>query len=146
MCLGREGRVDTVRVADRIRSRPWMPQGGGVRFALPLPSRPANCKTKPSSQHITLPAMPKKNRKTADSQSSQCRVCKSHTTRGETLMSLQHSPYLTPSASGGPRVLTRPQRRRQQETEGPSRPSDSFVANSATSVGQEGSFAVFDEV
>jgi len=61
-------------------------------------------------------------------------------------MSFQHSPYPTPSASGGSSVLTGAQRRRQQETEGPPRPSEPFVANSAASVGQEGSSAVFEEV
>jgi len=46
--------------------------------SLPLPS-PTNCKTKPSPQRIT-PAMPKKSRKTADSQSSHRRVCEFHST------------------------------------------------------------------
>ena len=62
-------------------------------------------------------------------------------------MSFQHSPYPTPSASGGPSVLTRSQRRRrQQEAEGPPQSYEPLVANPTPSVGSEGSSAVFEEV
>jgi len=61
-------------------------------------------------------------------------------------MSFQHSPYLTPSASGGPHVLTWSQRRRQQEAEGPPPLHEVFLSNPTTSVGNEGSSAVFEEV
>jgi len=62
-------------------------------------------------------------------------------------MSFQHSPYLTsPSASGGPHVLTWSQRRRQQEAEGPPPPHEAFLANPTTSAGNEGSSAVSEEV
>jgi len=49
-----------------------------------------------------------------------------HRTRG-TLMSFQHSPYPTPSASEGPSVLTRSRRRREQEAERPPYPHGSFM-------------------
>jgi len=61
-------------------------------------------------------------------------------------MSLQRSPYPTLSASGMPGVLTRSQRRRQQEAERPPQSSEPLVANPIASVGNEGSSAVFEEV
>ncbi|KIM66068.1 hypothetical protein SCLCIDRAFT_399095, partial [Scleroderma citrinum Foug A] len=73
--------------------------------------------------------MPKKNRKTAHSSTSQRR----------------HSPYPTSSAHGVPGVLTRSQRRRQQEAEGLPRPHEPFVTNLTTSTVNEGSSAVFEE-
>lgn len=61
-------------------------------------------------------------------------------------MLLQKFPYPTPSTSGVSSVLTRFQRRLQQETEGSPFPHEPFVANPTTSVGNNGSFAVFEEV
>ena len=61
-------------------------------------------------------------------------------------MPFQHSPYPTSSAHGVPGVLTRSQRRRQQEVEGLPRPHQPFVANPTTSAENEGSSAVFEEV
>ena len=58
----------------------------------------------------------------------------------------QHTPYPTPSASGGPSVLTRSQRRQPQEAEGLPQSYEPFVANTTASVGNEGSSAVFEEV
>ncbi|KIM56812.1 hypothetical protein SCLCIDRAFT_1220091 [Scleroderma citrinum Foug A] len=71
--------------------------------------------------------MPKENLKTADSPSSQRR----------------YSPYLTPSASGGPSALTRP--RRGQDVEGPPHPPEPWVANPTASVGNEAPSVVFQE-
>jgi len=61
-------------------------------------------------------------------------------------MPFQYSPYPTPSAYGGTSVLARSQRRRQQEAEGPPKSQEPFVTNPATSVGNEGPPAVFQEV
>ena len=89
--------------------------------------------------------MPKKNRKTADTPSSQ--RSESHGTllsRLGALMSFQRS-HPTPFTSGGPSVFTRFQRRRKQEAEGPPHTHEPFVANPTTSAGNEGS-SVFEEV
>jgi len=61
-------------------------------------------------------------------------------------MLFQQFPYPTPSAFGGPSVLTRPHRRQQQEAEGPPQSCEPFVANPTASVGKEGSLVVFEEV
>ncbi|KIM66108.1 hypothetical protein SCLCIDRAFT_399265 [Scleroderma citrinum Foug A] len=90
--------------------------------------------------------MPKKNRKTADTPSSQ--RSKSHGTllsRLRALMSPQRSPHPTPSASGGTSVFTRFQRRRKQEAEGLPHTPEPFVANPTTSAGNEGPSAAFEE-
>ncbi|KIM53042.1 hypothetical protein SCLCIDRAFT_1223218 [Scleroderma citrinum Foug A] len=57
----------------------------------------------------------------------------------------RHPPYPTSSASGRTGVLTRSQRRRQQETEGQPQLCEPFVANTTASVGNEGLSAVFEE-
>ena len=61
-------------------------------------------------------------------------------------MLFQYFPYSTSSATGGPPVLTRSQRPRQQEAEGPLQLHEEFVADPTASVGNEGSSAVFEGV